>query len=188
MKKIVVFFLALSFIFCITGCSDKDKDSNKVKVDIEYYANLGQIPECEYPLGTSVDTFKEETTTESVGANHTHEGIFYNVTEYDDYVFIESNAYSYFYLKDKKAEGVSYIVSYDTAFGFEIGTVSIEIKEAIGDTNHTTEQLTKENAFFMRGMVNGELIKCKYDKNTVIFVIQDNVLCATAIYRNSDWE
>ena len=38
----------------------KDKDVEKIGVDVQYYAQTGQIPECPYHLGQNVDKMLKE--------------------------------------------------------------------------------------------------------------------------------
>ena len=48
--------LALSF----SACGKKKGKTAENKVDLEYYAELGQIPECPYKLGADPDEIKEK--------------------------------------------------------------------------------------------------------------------------------
>lgn len=184
MKRAFCLLFAVILIFGLVSCK-KEKDSTNVdRVDIEYYANLGEIPECEFALGDSVEDI-EKTLSER--AEESHE-VFYNQVEGKNNVLIEDGTHAYYYVKSNKENGVSYIVSYETAYGFEIGDVSIQIKEAISDIEYTEEELNENNSFFLYGEGEGNVLKCKFEKNTVMFVFRENALCATVIYNNKDWE
>ena len=185
MKKILCLILSLVFIFSLTACSDSGEKKKKNNIDIEYYANLGQMPECEYSLSESVSKINEELTKEFESSNI--EEMVYNVSEKDNRVQIDNGQYKYFYLKDKEDKGVSYIVNFDTAFGFPIGTLTVEIEDALKDFNYKTEEISKDKVFFLFGSPEGSIIECNFKENTVMFVFENNALCATALYKTSDW-
>ncbi len=182
MKRIVALFLSVLFVFSLTACGKDTKDDDKFTVDLEYYAALGQIPECEYKLGDSPDEIK---TALEAASKENDENIYY-FDEGDESSLIDNGIYNFYYKNEKADSGISYIVSYDTAFGFDIGTVSIEVSDAI-NAEYTEEEITEDNAFFVWGLENGKVYKYEFDDITVLFVFSDNALCATAIY-NSDWE
>ena len=96
--------------------------------------------------------------------------------------------FQYYYYKDKADKGVSYIVSFEKAYGFEIGTLSLEIKNALPGFSFTEEKLDDDNGFFVLGATEGKVYKYSFEKNTVSFVFVDDALYATAIYTTDDWE
>ena len=86
------------------------------------------------------------------------------------------------------SDGISYIVNFNKAFGFEIGTVSVEISDALKEFKSVEEDLNDDNAFFVLGNQDGKVLKYKFSKNTVSFVFVNDALYATAIYKTNDWE
>ena len=47
----------------------------------------------------------------------------------------------------------------------------------------------EDNVFFFMGDIsNVNLLKIAFEKNTVMFIFQDNALCATVIYSNENWK
>ena len=185
MKRLVCILLCLVFAFSFTACGNEEKKEKKDGIDIEYYAKLGQMPELNYALGTDVEKVKNElsATAESEEGEHS----VYSVTEGENNVLIDNGEVCYYYKKATPEKGISYIVNYDKAYGFEIGTISLEVKEALKEYNPIEEQLTEENAFFMFGVQNGTIIKCEIENNTVLFVFDENALCATALYVTKEW-
>lgn len=181
MKKLFCLFFAVLICFSFTAC--KDKENNEATIDLEYYASLGQIPECEYTLGSSPSDIEADLSKKAAE----NEEFYYSVDDRDDAKCISDGTYNFYYKADEEKNGISYIASLDSSYGFEIGTISIEIKNALGDTEYTEEKITEENTFFLLGMHEGSVLKCKFETNTVMFVFVDNALCATAIYTN-DWE
>lgn len=180
MKRLVCLLLALVFVFSFTACGKKGEEKDENIVDIEYYAKLGQIPECEYSLGAEVEKVKSELEA----AAEESEDKMYQLEEGEESTLIYDGTHNYYYENDKQDKGISYIASYDKAYGFEIGEVSVTIKKALGDIEFTEEPLSKDNAFFIFGAQNGSVIKCEFENRTVMFVFDDNALCATAVYNN----
>ena len=68
--------LALSF----SACGKKKEKTAENKVDLEYYAELGQIPECPYKLGADPDEIKEKLTAEDSSAEAAGEEYPFAVT------------------------------------------------------------------------------------------------------------
>ncbi len=182
MKRIICLILVFALAFSLCACGPKEKKDDNNSIDIEYYAKLGQIPECEFTLGSKVQTVKD---TLSAKAEENEEMLF-DVTEGEETVLITNGMQNYYYEKDNEQEGISYIVTYEKAFGFDIGEVSVTIKEALKNFDFEEEELSDDNAFFIFGAQNGSVIECEFKDNTVMFVFEDNLLCATAIF-NEDF-
>ena len=184
MKRLICLFLSFLFIFSFSGCKKDKNESSDGSIDLEYYAKVGQMPETKYALGEDIETVNKElkeiydTVEESV----------YNVSEKEDYVKIDSGTFQYYYKKAKQSEGISYIVSFDSGFEFALGTVSIEIKNALKKYEYKEEELNENNSFFVLGSPEGSILKYEFKDNTVAFVIVDDALYATAIYKTNDWE
>jgi len=182
MKRIICLILAFALVFTLTACGKKKDEKKENSVDFEYYAKLGQIPECEYTIGADVETLKKELS-EQAKENDT----FYEVQEGKESVLIYDGKHNFYYLKGQEADGISYIVSYDKAFGFEIGEISLTVKEALGEIKYTEEKLSQDNAFFIFGAQDGSVIECEFGKYTLMFVFDNNALCATALYVTDKW-
>ena len=186
MKKIIAIFLCLIFVFSLTACKKEDTSSGSNSVDVEYYAKLGSMPETKYSLGQDVGTLKTELE-EHYNTTEDHHAVF-NVVEGEKTVQIDSGNFQYYYYKEKLSDGVSYIVSFDKAFGFDVGTVSVEITDALNLFEFTEEEFNDDNSFFVLGINDGKVIKYKFAENTVSFVFVDDALYATALYKTDDWE
>lgn len=185
MKRILALTLALVFVFCLTGCKDS-KTNKKGSVDIEYYAKLGQIPENEIALGTKPEDVKAVLDKRASESDDSHEHGGYNVIEGENNVLIEEGAYDYYYKKAEPEKGVGYIISYGESFGFKTGEIIVEMEEALKSYDVKKEKATESNAFFFIGDYNNaQVLKIEFEKNTVLFLFENNTLCATAIYRNN---
>ena len=184
MKKIFCFIITFCLIFTFSGC--KKEDNNKINsVDIEYYAKLGQIAECEYALGDNLNDIEENFKQKSIE----DEDFYYDIIEGKNNRLITDGIYNYYCKMDDENQSVAYIISYDTAYGFKIGDISIEIKEALSDYDVKEEKISEDNAFFYFGdTTDSSVLICEFGDNTVMFVIQNNALCATAIYSNILWK
>ena len=186
MKKVLALVISCLFLFCLTGCKDgQTKKNGSGGVDIEYYAKLGQIPECEITLGTKPEKVKEtiENRENESGDDHEHGG--YNEIEGTNNVLIEEGSYDYYYKKADPEKGVAYIVSYQDAYGFKIGDIIVEVEKQLGDYEVEKLGANEKNAFFYFGdYEKAQILRIPFKNNTVMFLFEDNSLCATAIYRN----
>ncbi len=198
MKKLFCILLSVSLICLLAACSnDEEKNKSGNTVDLEYYASLGKMPEIEYTLGTDVNKidkelskrFDEELAShqEDIYDTHGHETVFYyEKVEGENNVLLDNGHFCYYYKKANKDKGVSYIVNYDIAYGFQLGTVISEIKDACPKIKFTEEPLNDDNAFFADYIENGTVLTYKFENTSVSFVFQNNELFATAIY-NENW-
>ena len=185
MKRLLTVLLSLILVFSFAGCGKKEEKSKENGIDIEYYANLGQMPEINYSLGTDVDKVKNEL---SAMADSEDAGeMVDSVIEGENNVLIDNGEICYYYKKATPEKGIGYIVNYGTSYGFDIGTVIVEVKEALADYSFKEETLSEENAFFMFDTEGGSVLKCDFEGNTVLFVFKDSALCATALYVTDQW-
>lgn len=181
MKRFVCFVLSLVFVFSFAACNNKDKKDKDV-IDIEYFVKLGQIPECEYSIGYDIENLKNALS------ENTDEESYYDFNEGKTKSSIDNGSYRFYYKNANKDNGISYIVSFEKAFGFDTGCVSIEILDAFEDIDFTEEELNDDNSFFLFGAPEGTLYKYEFGDYTVAFVFIDNALSATAVYTTDEWE
>ncbi len=186
MKRILSFLLCLILILSLTACNKNDTSSDVSSVDVEYYAKLGSMPECKYKLGTDIETIKKDLEEHYNDKSEDH--AVYEVVEGEETVLIDGGDFQYYYYKDKADKGISYIVSFEKAFGFDVGTVSVEIEDALKNFKYTEEDMNDDNSFFVFGGGSGKVLKYKFSANTVSFVFVNDALYATAIYKTDDWE
>jgi len=192
MKRIIALALAVIFVFSLTACSDEETVSTIFEgindVDLKYYADQGKIPESDFSMGQSHDEIiaAMEKKEAEAGENEHH---YHFVQEGDTTVLISSGAFEYYYKKDKKELGVSYIVSFVDSFGFKIGDSILAVEKSLKDYDYKEETLTTENAFFYPGnLEDTSVLKVSFEKNTIIFIFENNTLCATVMYSNENWK
>ncbi len=195
MKKLFSVFVCLCLVLCLVGC-DNSKKFDKNAVDFEYFAKLGKIPEVEYTLGEDAEKITShlkslipENQEETPDHSHDHNKVdfYFAVEEGNKNVLLDNGTVGYYYNKVNKKKGISFIVNYDTAFGFELGTVSVEIKKALKDYKFTEENISEDNAFFATYILNGTVLKTEIENVVIMFVFQENELFATAIYDANNW-
>lgn len=199
MKKLCCLLMCLSITLCLCACKDKEAEKLEPKVDLEYYAEHGQMLEAKFSLGA--DPIKVETELSAVNeqleaehtedSNHAHEHdqeeFFFERIEGETEVLLDNGNICYYYKKDKADKGISCIVNYDTAYGFELGTVILQVKESLAGIKLTEEAWSGENESFATGISNGRVVKAEFKKATILFIFQESELFATAIY-NSNWK
>lgn len=188
MKKILSLVLVISLIFVFTACG-KDEKLEVEQVNIKTDVEQGVIPECKFKLGDSVSKIEDTLTKELDEApldDHGHPEYVFEKFQMANYNCIDNGDFKYYYLKDETK--VSYIVSFTNAFGFRLGEVSVAVEMALEEFAPSITPISKENAFFLPGMPEGEVYTYTFGTKNVMFVFENNALCATAIYDNTIWK
>ncbi len=201
MKKILSLLICFAVLLTFTACKDKKNDNaNTSKIDLEYYAKIGKMPEAEYTLGDDVDDVIAKLTKKQneIDAehqddpDHSHDHdqaeFMFNVIEGEKNVLIDNGVVNYYYNKNNKKEGISYIVNYDTAFGLELGTLISEVKGYLSEYKLKEVSITDEDIFFASYLSDGTVLKTEINDVVIMFVFQENQLFATAMYDNNNWK
>ena len=181
MKRIICLLLCL-IVFCNFSACKKQENTENTNLITEY-ANKGKIPECDYTLGDDPEKIKSDF----LKASQEDEDNYYFFDEETDYSVIDNGVNKIFYKTNQKYKGVTYIVVFDMDYEFSIGTSVSELKSNITGIQFSEETLSEDNAFFMKNSREGKVLKYKFAENTVMFIFDNDRLCATAIYTN-DWE
>lgn len=189
MKKLLSLFLCLTILFVFAACGGS---SNAIKheVDIEYYAKLGKIPECEFALGANTEDIKsemEERLSVVESGDHSHGEVAYTFIEGNLTALIDCGNYRYYYYKSQIGGGVSFIASFDNAYGFNMGDSISKIKEVISEFDYKETSLNEDNSFFLNGTPDGVCIEAVFGEHTVNFIFIENELTATTIFDGSQW-
>lgn len=186
MKKIISILLSVLLVLSFSACAD-DKKVKEAEVDLEYFADLGQIKESPYKLGADPDEINEELSSADESAASAGEEFAYNVTEGEKTVLIDSDTFSFYYEKAKKDKGISAIVSYDEAYGFTNSNNINDVKAALEPYKYSEETATDDNIFFISGITDGTVLKYTFDNIEIIFLFQENMFFAAAIYDTDNW-
>lgn len=163
MKKIICAFLCLTLLFPLAGCKER-KTLAKTGVDIAYYAELGLFPESEIKLGDTVPENSEDGD------------YFFSVDESP--AFFSNGSFNYYY----DSAAVTSIAAFSKMFGFEAGDVSIELTDTLDSQGlEYTEHEPKDGELYFLPNGNFTVIECGGLKNNLIFVLEDNSLCAALL-------
>ena len=183
MKKTLAFLMVFVLLFSFAGCKGKkDKETEeRYKIDVEYYAKLGQFPECDYSLGTDVETLKKELSQKN---EKDPDNVYYDVIEGEKRTAVMTNGFNFYYDPKEANKGINCIAALNGAYGFEQGTVSIEIKKALSSLGFESAErdLLSEEIFFMPNVGECTCLEYEFGNNAVKFVFNENALCAAVIY------
>jgi len=189
MKKIIALILCVLLSLTLYGC--KKTTDNEVKehsVDVEYYAKIGNIPEHKYQLGADAtemeNKFKAEDEANNSEDSDTHNHSVYSLMEADDYSFLSYGNANYYFKKEKK---IGCIVSLDTSYGFQIGALTVEVKEALNEFSAEEKQGNSDVLFFLPSAESYTYLEYTFGENNVIFAFQNSSLCAAMIYNPKNW-
>lgn len=180
MKRFLSFVLCIIFALSLTACGDKTGGSSDHSVDIEYYAKLGQISDIEYKLG---DHAEDTKITLSETLDDHGEPMYFDYPS-GDYTVMTDGAVCCCYKTDDEAAGITHIVKYGDAYGFTVGTVSTQVRDAMSDIGYdATEREAKSGElFFLPASADITVLEYKIKENTVLFVFQEHALSAAVIY------
>ncbi len=191
MKKIICLVLSLVLVFSFSACGKNNSNDKKSEVDLEYYAKTGDIPECKYYIGDDIEKIKTELSAKAdeEPEDGSHSTVMCEFVEEDEYSYVNSGNFRYYYRNGKEKDGVSLISALDGGFGFELGDIDVDIKEKLAGYEYEELELTEENTFFIYGTPpEGKVYKYEFKKNSVLLLFYQNSLCAVALYNNKDWD
>ena len=179
MKKILTLVLCFVFVFSLTACK-KDKE-NEIQTDIVNYAAKGQISGIEYKLGDSI----AETKTALSETVDDHGDSSYFDYEAKDYTVMTDGMICCCYKTSEESAGVSHIVKYGDAYGFDAGAVSTQVRDTMTQIGYSaTERDAKQGElFFMPSSANMTVLEYEIEGTTVLFAFQEHALSATMIYK-----
>lgn len=180
MKKFLSLVLCISFVFMFTACGKDGNKSEKGSVDVEYYAKLGQIAEVEYKLGDDVETTKNalRELTDEHG-----EPLLYEM-EIGDYTVMNVGEFACCYKTDDTSLGLTHIIKYGNAYGFDSGAVSTQVRDSMSKSDFDADErdAKKGEVFFLPSSSPFTVLEYTVKENTVLFVFEENALCAAVIF------
>ena len=191
MKKILCLVLCIIFALSLTACGGKEGKKSNHSIDVEYFANLGQIKDVDYKLGDDVDKTKEslkakyESLQNGEGEFAEEDEAFYYDFESGEYTVMTDGNVSCAYATEDKDAGITHIVKYGDAYGFTVGTVSTKLRDTMSAEGFdATEREAKSGElFFLPGAANADttVLEYKFKENTVLFVFQEHAFSAAVI-------
>ena len=188
MKRVLSLFLILVIAVLLTGCKKENKTSEH-SIDVEYYAKLGKIPEIELSLHTSekevTDYYGDGRTIDAGDHDHYVE---LTRTEGELAVRLDAGNTIYYYEKANVKNGISVIVSFDTAYDFEVGiSMPDDIKAAIAAEGTLTDA-TEDQLYFLPFVEGGaKVLSYTFDDNRLDFFFINDFLSATVLTDTNNW-
>ena len=196
MKRLLALILSLALCFCFASCKKDEKKQSKIGIDVEYYAKLGQIPECEYQLGQNVDEMLKELEEKQkaaeekyADADHDHSDEIESNFHYhnEDMGWIQiygDNGYIYRYDPENKSKGINRIISSNAAYGFKTSDVSSEVRDALSSYGFDSKErdLTDKETAYYGAAENSTCLEYNFGGNTVLFIFNNNALFATSLF------
>lgn len=192
MKKLLALSLCFMILFSFAACKEDEKKAND-EIDLQYYVNLGQIPELEYKIGADCDEVNQKLSDEyekylssdphsTEDDDHYAEDIYFNVLEKGGYVFLDQGTKGYYYKQSEKDKGISCLITYGDAFGIEMGTFIYDLKQKIQSIEFSEKEITVGDLFYADYMSEGTVLTAEFDNITVQFLFEDGSLYCTALY------
>ena len=179
MKKIFCLVFCALFIFSLTACKGENTDTAKHNIDVEYYAKLGQINDFAYKVGDDVEATKSalSQTLDDHGESN-----YFDFPSDEYTIMTDGNAYCC-YKTDEPNLGLTHVVKNGDAYGFQAGTVSTQVRDAMSTLGFdTTErEALREEIFFLPAAADMTVLKYTIEDKVVLFVFQEHALSATVV-------
>ena len=186
MKATVSLVLTFLLVISLCACGENKKD-NAPKVDLQYYASVGEIPESPYHLGDDPKTVQKELSA-AEEEEESESSARFSVTEGKNTVRIDNGEFVFCYEIKKEEKGISYIADLADAYGFEQGTIISEIKKALDPYPYTEREAKEDELFVLFGQTQRTILEYRFDQRTVLFVFEDNALTATILMDTNNWK
>ena len=179
MKKILSLVLCIIFAFSFAACGEEADKKGNHSVDVEYYANLGQINDVVYKLGDSVQETK--TALEETVDDHGESNYF----EYPsgEYSIMSDGAIYCCYKTEDEGAGLTHVITTGDAYGFTVGAVSVEIRDIMSSIGFDAKERDAKSGeiFFLPAGAEMTVLEYEFQDNTLLFVFQEHALAATVI-------
>ncbi len=217
MKKLISIFLCIFMITALVSCSGNtggatsSSDNSRLTlstgatVSVKDYALKGEIFNCEFKVGTSIDEIKtvyhygddaywgNTSENDSSASSEIKSNIDATPLEIygDDPIRMITGDAKYYYHPVFESKGIAYIAYFGDAYGFRVGISEPEdIKKAVGETAVYDDFAESDDLFFFFGEPEG-VYKLEYtfnDEYTLAFFFENGKLAATTLYNVELWK
>lgn len=170
MKRSAAFLLCFLMIIVAVGCKEENEKSSH-SIDISYFADAGTLPDCKFKIG---DSLPENDQLEKDG---------FVIFSDSSPAYISDGVFSFFFDGSAGEEKITKIAALDSCLGFELGSISIEITDALDEQKigYTERNAAPGELFFLPAGADRSVIECKNLKNPLLFILEENALCAVLL-------
>lgn len=169
MKKAICISLCFVFLLLAAACKEKKK-KDEHGVDIAYFVDMGAMYESEFKIYDKVPLDKEG-------------GEEYFFTKAGRESNFSDGSFCYYYDEREKEPEIEAIAALSNCMGFEAGDISIEVTDALDSQGieYVMRQPRDGEIFFLPAAENREVLECRGLKYNLIFVFENNALCAALL-------
>lgn len=219
MKRIISAFLCLAMLTALISCADSDSGtasssnssrltlSTGATVSVKDYALKGEIYNCEFKVGTAVETIKEayhygdeaywgnasaaesDAETDSSDVKNNIDATPLEIYGENPIRMVTGDA-KYYYHPESESNGIAYIAYFGDAYGFRAGiSEPQDIKNAVGETATFDDFAETEDLFFFFGEPE-DVYKIEYNfdgEYVLAFFFENGKLAATTLYHVNLW-
>ena len=188
MKKIISITLAFFIALWFVGCKPNTTKTNHT-TDVEYYAKLGKIKEVEFSLGTQEKDLSDHYGDGKIidAGDHEHY-VELNRIEGNKTVRLDAGNLLFYYEKAKKEKGISAIISFDTAYDFEVGiAMPADIQNAITAKGTLTDATPEQLYFLPASDSDAKVLSYTFDNIRLDFFFINDFLSATVLTDTNNW-
>ncbi len=217
MKRIVAITLSLILMFTFVSCADGNNDNNISSADssrltlstgatvpIKDYVAKGEIFNCEFKVGTPIQSIKDayhygddvywgtssnEGESDSSEVKNNIDATPLEIYGEDPIRMITGDA-KYYYHPAAESKGIAFVAYFGDAYGFRVGISEPEdIRKAIGDIASVDGFANGEDLFFFFGQPEGVYqLEYTFDNAyTLSFYFENGKLAATTLYGVELW-
>lgn len=181
MKRIIAVILAMSFVFCLCSCGQEKKEKRDEGIVTKIKA--GQMTGTKFSLGTDPAVIKNAYS----GSDKDENAL--SISEGQSTVNMVTDNYDYHYYKKNEKNGISVIVNFGDAYGFENGiAMSQDVIDKLGD-DFSFKDATEDQMYFLRSEAqNCQVLRYTFSNKRVDFYFIDSLLAATVLCNTQYWE
>lgn len=209
-QSIAIFLAGLLVLLPLYGCTKENVSTTSAfepiitREELKEQVEKGEIPGIPIKLNQSVQSVKEyyhygdpaygyEGTTASGASTATaadEEADFLTIVEMEGYNKLLAGDAGYCYKTNREADGISALVSFGEAYGFATSlSTEQDVEQSLGTADETLDSPEKSDLFFIIGQPqNAKLLRYRFGKERVDFLMVDGLLSAVALINTETWE
>ncbi len=181
MKKLLAVLLVFALFVPFTGCGEKEEKKSGGSSAVEKYVESGSMTDCEFKLGDNYTAVLSAVEAAAPQPESEDDHPEFSAYEDDNYKIIETVTYKYYF--NPADDKLVLIAAFGDAYGFNHGSIINEVKDAMAENGYEAEEktLSEQDAFFLYGIGKRSVLEYVFGNNKVMFIFEENALCATAL-------